>query len=255
MRVVLCDEDTLLREMVESLLTRLGFDIAGITDTTSAGVALIETARPDVVVFDMALGYNTDFDVLQAAVDVGARSVVFSHTADDAILSGYAPRPTVVEKPDLALLEQVLSRLDVDAEAGAVVEQDRRQRPVRAATGDAPTGPTDAQAFYSALQDVAEGDALVAIEVPDTVAADVLATDVLTIMRSTDRLLATRTAVRIYLPGGGDIAIDSFLQRLAGAKIVPAGSEVAAITVTAGEGATDVVDRLKDRASTRPLPA
>ncbi len=255
MRVVLCDEDTLLREMVESLLARLGFDIAGITDTTPAGVALIETARPDVVVFDMALGFNTDFDVLQAAVDVGARTIVFSHTADDAILSRYVPRPTVVAKPDLALLEQVLSRLDVDADAGAVVEQDRRQRPVRAATGDAPTGPTDAQAFYSALQDVAQGDALVAIDVPDTVAADVLATDVLAIMRSTDRLLATRTAVRIYLPGGGDVAIDSFLQRLAGAKIVPAGSKVAAITASAGEGATDVVDRLKDQAAARPLPS
>lgn len=255
MRVVLCDEDTLLREMVESLLARLGFDIAGIADTTPAGVALIETARPDVVVFDMALGFNTDFDVLQAAVDVGARTIVFSHTADDAILSRYLPRPAVVEKPDLALLEQVLSRLDVDADAGAVVEQDRRQRPVRAATGDVPTGPTDAQAFYSALQDVAQGDALVAIDVPDTVAADVLATDVLAIMRSTDRLLATRTAVRIYLPGGGDVAIDSFLQRLAGAKIVPAGSKVSAITASAGEGATDVVDRLKGEAAARPLPS
>jgi hypothetical protein len=208
-----------------------------------------------VVVFDMALGYNTDFDVLQAAVDVGARTIVFSHTADDAILSGYAPRPTVVEKPDLALLEQVLSRLDVDADDRVVVEQDRRQRPARAASGDIPTGPTDAQAFYSALQDVAEGDALVAIEVPDTVAADVLATDVLAIMRGTDRLLATRTAVRIYLPGGGDVAIDSFLQRLASAGIVPGGSSVSAITVTAGESAADVFDRLKGDAAARVLPS
>jgi CheY-like chemotaxis protein len=255
MRVVLCDEDSLLREMVESLLARLGFDIAGITDTTPAGVALIETARPDVVVFDMALGFNTDFDVLQAAVDVGARTIVFSHTADDAILSGYTPRPTVVEKPDLVLLEEVLSRLDSDADAGAVVEEDRRQRPVRAASGDAPTGPTDAQAFYSALQDVAEGDALVAIEVPDTVAADVLATDMLAIMRSTDRLLATRTTVRVYLPGGGDVGIDSFLKRLAGARIVPEASAVAGIVVTAGESAADVFDRLKGEAAVRPLPS
>ena len=64
-----------------------------------------------------------------------------------------------------------------------------------------------------------------------------------------------RTAVRIYLPGGGDVAIDSFLQRLADAKIVPAGSKVSAITVSAGEGATDVVDRLKDQAAARPLPS
>lgn len=255
MRVVLCDEDTLLREMVESLLSRLGFDIAGIADTTATGVGLIHAARPDLLVFDMALGYNTDFDVLQAAVDVGARTIVFSHTADDAILSGYARRPTVVEKPDLALLEQVLTRLDLDDDAGVVVDQERRTRPARAASGDVPTGPTDAQAFYSALQDVAEGDALVAIEVPDDVAADVLATGVLATMRSTDRLLATRTAVRVYLPGGSEVAIDSFLQRLAGAHIVPNGSTVAAITVAAGESATDVFDRLKVEASVRPLPS
>ncbi len=258
MRVVLCDEDTLLREMVESLLARLGHDIVGISDTTAAGVALIDTARPDLVVFDMALGYNTDFDVLRAASDAGVRTIVFSHTADDAILSQYVPRPTVVEKPDLAVLEQVLSRLEIDDDdddPGAVVEQDRRQRPGRAASGDAPTGPTDAAAFYSALQDVAEGDALVSIDVPDAVAADVLAGDLLALMRGTDRLLATRTAVRVFLPGGAEVAIESFLQRLAEAHLLPDGSSVAAITVSAGESAAEVFDRLKDDEARRPLPS
>ena len=59
MRVVICDEDALLREMVEALVTRLGHEIIGITDTTAAGVALIEAGRPEVVIYDMALGYNT----------------------------------------------------------------------------------------------------------------------------------------------------------------------------------------------------
>lgn len=253
-RVVICDEDALLREMVESLLTRLGFEIVGIADTTSAGVGLVTAARPDVVLFDMALGYNTDFDVLQAAIDAGARTIVFSHTADDAILSSYSRRPTVVPKPDLARLEQVLGRLERD-EAAGVVEQDRRARPTRAASGDAPTGVTDAQAFYSALQDVTEGDALLSLEVPEIVNADALATALLEIMRGTDRLLASRTAVRIFLPAGGEDAIRSFLARMAAAKVVPDACRATAIVVRPGEAATDVFDRLRDLGEPRSFPA
>lgn len=243
MRVVLCDEDALLREMLESLVTRLGHDIIGIAGTTVDGVHLIEAGRPDLVIFDLSLGYNTDFDVIASAITVGARTVVFSHNADDAILSRYSPRPTVVPKPDLIALEQVLSRLDVDQEQQQVVEHDRRVRPVRPASGPPPTSVVDAQAFYEALADVADGDALLSIDV--AVDGTSLAEDLLGLMRGTDRLLASLSAVRFLLPGGGKEGIESFLGRLRAAGLAPVGTSVRSIVVTAAESGAEAFDRLK----------
>lgn len=250
MRIVLCDEDALLREMVESLLTRLGFDIVGIADTTVAGVGLIEAARPDAVIFDMSLGYNTDFDVIETAQAVGARTIVFSHNADEAILGKYARHPTVVHKPDLAALEHVLSRLDVDDATGAVVDEDRRRRPARAASGPPSTGVADAQAFYEALNDLATDDALVSLEVPGDPTD--LAHDAVLLMRGTDRLLASVGAVRVYLPGGGAEGIASFTERLRAAGVAPAGTRLRSVVASPGESGADAFDRLK-HSDERPL--
>lgn len=253
MRVVLCDEDALLREMVEAMVTRLGHEIVGIAVTTVDGVGLINAARPDVVIFDLALGYNTDFDVVGAAIAVGARTIIFSHTADDVILSQYSKRPTVVAKPDIVQLEAVLGRLEVDEEdAGAVVEQERRRRPAREIHAPPSMGVTDAQAFYEALQDVAADDALLSIE--PTVDGSTVAPSVLAIMRGTDRLLASLTAVRVFLPSAGAEGITAFLRRLAAAGALPAGTRVLSIVVAPGEGATDAFERLKREGEEQQLP-
>jgi DNA-binding NarL/FixJ family response regulator len=242
-RVVICDEDALLREMVEALVTRLGHEIIGITDTTAAGVALIEAGRPEVVIYDMALGYNTDFDVIASAVLVGAHTIIFSHTAEEAILGQYAPHPTVVEKPDLVGLEHVLARLERDEEHHAVVEHERRTKPARAASGPPSTGVTDAQAFYEALNDVARDDALVTIELA-TDGTDV-ARALLELMRGTDRLVASLSTVRVFLPGGGEEGVQSFLRRLREAALVPSGTVLRSIVVRDGEAGSDAFDRLK----------
>jgi hypothetical protein len=254
-RVVLCDEDALLREMVEAMVARLGHEIVGIATTTVDGVGLITAARPDVVIFDLALGYNTDFDVIGAAIMVGARTIIFSHTADDLILSQYSKRPTVVPKPDLVDLEAVLSRLEIDAEdsGGGVVEQERRRRPAREIHAAPSMGVTDAQAFYEALQDIAADDALLSIE--PTVDGSAVAPGVLAIMRGTDRLLASLTAVRVFLPGAGAEGIEAFLGRLAKASFLPAGTRVHSIVVAPGEGSTDAFDRLKERGEEQQLPS
>ena len=253
MRVVLCDEDALLREMVEAMVTRLGHEIVGIAETTVDGVHLINAARPDLVIFDLALGYNTDFDVIGAAIIVGARTIIFSHTADDLILSQYSIRPMVVPKPDLVDLEAALNRLEVDEDVGgAVVEQDRRRRPTREIQAPPSMGVTDAQAFYEALQHVAEDDALLSIE--PTIDGSAVAPDVVAIMRGTDRLLASLTAVRVFLPGAGAEGIAAFLKRLAGAGALPPGTRVRSIIVAPGEGATDAFDRLKQSGEEQQLP-
>ncbi len=251
MQIVVCDDDVLLREMVESLVRTTGHEVLGAADTTAAAVGLIESGRPDAVVVDLSLGWNTDFDVIGAAIAVGARPIVFTHNADAELLSRYPVRPAVVEKPDLAALEDLLLRLGRDAQHHAV-EQDRRVRPVRAAEGPAPTGISDAEAFFVAVNGAREGDALVSLEVP--VGAEAFADDVGRRLRDTDRVLVMAPrAVRIFLPGGGEEGLQSVLARIRAIPSVPSDCQVAFVMVRDGEHGADAFDRLKHEGELHPL--
>ena len=241
-----------MREHVEAVVTRTGHELVGIADTTVAAVGLIEAARPDVVVLDLSLGYNTDFDMIGAAVAIGARAIVFSHTADAETLRQYSVAPLVVPKPDLTLLEQVLARLERD-EGGTALEQDRRRRPSRAASGPVPTGVGDAQAFFEAISDAQPGDAMVSIEV--AFGAEAVATAVAGLLRGTDRVLAFPAAVRVYLPGGESEGVRSLLERLTEATAIPSDSVVASIVVRADELGADAFARLKREGDQPTVPA
>ena len=103
-----------MREMVESLVRTTGHEVVGIADTTAAAVGLIEAGDPTPSCSTCRSGYNTDFDIIDAAISVGARPIVFTQNADAEILGQYSVAPTVVVKPDLEALEQVLLRLGRD---------------------------------------------------------------------------------------------------------------------------------------------
>lgn len=245
MRFVLCDSDHLFTSMIELMLNDLGHVVVGVGTTTADSVLLVETARPDVVIVDLAMGFNTDFDVITAAGAVGATTIVFSQTADDAILRQYPVRPAVVFKPDLTELERVVGRLGLDNEA-RVFAHDRRQRPARAARGPEPTSISDAQAFYEALNGASAGDVLVSIEVPDELdhAAE-MADRVRSIMRDTDRLLASLAVVRVYLPAGDDVGAASFRVRLNEIDTLPVDAIVRCVVLTPDEAPVDAFERLK----------
>jgi CheY-like chemotaxis protein len=252
MQIVVCDDDVFLREMVESLIRTTGHVVLGVADTTAAAVGLIESGRPDAVVLDLSLGYNTDFDIIETAISVGARPIVFTQNADAEILAHYPVSPAVVVKPDLHALEQVLVRLAHDVDQDEVVEQDRRQRPSRAADGPAPTGVSDAQAFFEAINGAREGDALVGLDVP--VGAESVADEVGRRLRDTDRvLLSLPRAVRCFLPGGGQEGIDSVLARIRSIHAVTSECRVASVIVVDGEHGADAFDRLKSAGDLHPL--
>jgi chemotaxis response regulator CheB len=251
-QIVVCDDDIFMREMVESLVRTSGHDVLGIADTTAAAVGLIESGRPDVVVLDLSLGYNTDFDIIQAAIDVGARAIVFTQNADAELISQYAIAPTVVPKPDLTALEQVLLRLGHDDQLDEVVEKDRRRRPVRVPEGPSPTGVSDAQAFFEAVNGATAGDALVALDVPH--GAESVAEEVGRCLRDTDRvLLNVPHAVRCFLPGGGEEGIASVLGRIREIPVVMSECRVASVIVGEGEHGADAFDRLKSEGDLHPL--
>lgn len=246
MRFVICDDDQLIVSMIEAMVGEHAHEVAGVAVTTADAVHLVETARPDVVIVDLSLGFNTDFDIIQAANEVGASTIVFSFNADHAILGRYDIRPTVVFKPDIVDLEHVIARLQVDRER-QVVSTDRRHRPVVAAAGPEPTGLSDAAAFYEALNEGTEGDGLVSLDLgaqsPDVV-ADV-GQHVRDLLRGTDRILATAGAVRVYLPGAGDEGIASFRSRLDEREVAPEGVSITSVVIRSGELPADAFDRLR----------
>jgi hypothetical protein len=179
---------------------------------------------------------------------VGARAIVFSYNADDAILGRYVTRPAFVPKPDMSDLERVVSRLVVDHTA-QVVDRDRRVRPVRAASGPPPTSMADAQSFYVALNDAIEGDAVLSIDLdtapPGALEGPAVAAHVQEVLRTTDRLLASSTALKIFLPGAGEEGVRSLLARLDAAGALPADATTRMVVVRAGELPADAFDRLK----------
>jgi hypothetical protein len=258
-RVVLCDDDRVLVPMVESLLTRLGHELVGEADDTATAAQLVIAAHPDAVIVDPALGYNTDFDVIEAAIEVGAATVVFTHTADEAQMSHYAVRPTVVPKPDLVELEHVIDLLAAGGEPGAGVGGgERRRRPGRAAEGPPPTGLADAQAFFEAINAAQPGDALVAVDVAaqDRAAgADVVARLLVGLVRDSDRLLASSTMIRLFLPAAEQEGVESVVRRLAKQVDVPAGTRVTSVLVAPGEEPVDAFERLRSGGDHHDLDA
>lgn len=251
MRIVVCDEDVLMGELIESLVADTGHEVVGVAGDTASAVHMIEAARPEAVILDLSLGYNTDFDVIASAQGVGARAIVFSRNADADRLSHYHPPPTVVAKPDLTALEHLLVRLEVDQQDHAVVEHERRVRPARAASGPEPMGISDTQAFFEAVNGAQPGDTLASLDGDGTGA---LADVVLGMLRATDRLLAVPDGVRCYLPGGGEVAVPSLLDRIAAAAALPPGARATAVVVADGEDGATAFERLRHHGEDLPLP-
>ncbi|WP_211588569.1 response regulator [Allorhizocola rhizosphaerae] len=86
MRVVVADDDVLLRAGLASLLERNGFDVAGQAGDAEALLALVHQQRPDLVVVDIRMPPTHTIEGLQAA------SRIREELPDVAILvlSGYA---------------------------------------------------------------------------------------------------------------------------------------------------------------------
>ena len=70
MRVVLADDNVLLREGVAGLLERGGFEIAGQAGDADGLIALVRTQRPDLAVVDIRMPPGPSTEGLDAALTI-----------------------------------------------------------------------------------------------------------------------------------------------------------------------------------------
>jgi serine/threonine-protein kinase PknK len=69
-RVVLADDNVLLREGVAGLLERAGFQVAGQAGDADGLIALVQTQRPDLVVVDIRMPPGQSTEGLDAAMTI-----------------------------------------------------------------------------------------------------------------------------------------------------------------------------------------
>src|ERR1700733_16258326 len=70
LRVVLADDNVLLREGIAGLLERAGFEIAGQAGDADALIALVRTQRPDLAVVDIRMPPGHSTEGLAAALTI-----------------------------------------------------------------------------------------------------------------------------------------------------------------------------------------
>jgi DNA-binding NarL/FixJ family response regulator len=92
-RVVLAEDDVLLREGLASLLQRSGFEIAGLLDEASGLPGLVDDAQPDLAIIDIRMPPGHENDGLEAATRIRQQA------PDTAILvlSAYAELEDALE--------------------------------------------------------------------------------------------------------------------------------------------------------------
>ncbi|MEA2311241.1 MAG: hypothetical protein QOE28_1209 [Solirubrobacteraceae bacterium] len=119
MRLVIADDETLLRQGLARLLEDAGFEIAGLCGDADALLRMVEARRPDVAIVDIRMPPNQLDDGLVAAQEIRRRHpdvgvLVLSHHLD----SRYAMR-LLEEVPEHAgyLLKERVSDVAVLADA------------------------------------------------------------------------------------------------------------------------------------------
>ena len=119
MRVIVADDEVLLREGLARLLTEAGFEVAGKAGNATELLGLVERRRPDLVVVDIKMPPTHTDEGLAAASEIGERHpdvgvLVLSHYLEPR----YAMR-LLEEHPERAgyLLKDRVSDVAVLADA------------------------------------------------------------------------------------------------------------------------------------------
>lgn len=229
MRVLICDDDPLMRNVIRSVAQAAGHEVIAETDRAGAASELIVRYSPDIVVLDLSLAAGVGDSVLREAraAKSPCRVVVFSAYASDVAGLTANGAAAVVEKPHFDELESVLAGWATPQNAG-----ERRRRIARRDPGRpvvrSPSGLEEGRDFYTALAESHADDVLLVLQLDDYEAfaqgwGEVIANDwVLHLarlaraaIRDEDRLACfDGRRVHVLLVAGGNEGRDAVLARV-----------------------------------------
>jgi DNA-binding NarL/FixJ family response regulator len=129
-RVVLADDDVLLREGLAGLLERSGFDVAGQAGSASDLIELVREVRPDLVIVDIRMPPTHTREGLDAAASIReefpetAIVILSAHVqverAADLLASG--ERSGYLLKSRVAAVDEFVETLERIVKGGSVVD-------------------------------------------------------------------------------------------------------------------------------------
>jgi len=233
LKVVICDDDPLVRSVLESLVADEHHEVVGEAQDSIDAIELIESIRPDLVIVDLALRYSSGHDVVAAAKTLGCKTIVFSSFVTAEMVAS-SNGVVVIEKPDFDELSGAIRRLAFDADERVV---DNRTRPRRS---------PDAKEFFAAVAEAEPGDALVLLQPGDNGALDQVFAAAERVVASTDRVAVGGSGVRMLLAASGPEGVHAVIARIKDEVGGLPGWNVRAVTITDGEAPTDAYLRLTE---------
>ena len=164
MRVLICEDDSVLRQVVRSVTETAGHEVIAETDSAHTAIEFIGRYQPDIVIVDMALTSGTGLSVVKECrtQTPNARVVVFSAFVTDSASLLAAGAMAVIEKPRFDELEATLTSWGTEGAAGErrriVLSRDPARPLLRS-----PSGLETDRDFYTALANSTEDDVLLVL--------------------------------------------------------------------------------------------
>ena len=213
--MVLCDDDAHLRVVLRGTVHERGHEVVGEAETADDSKQLVATARPELVIIDIALRQGSGADVGRMAAAQGCRVIVFSAFLDSISDTEFAD--AVVAKPDFYALEAAIDALTMRTASGE--QWNRGQPDRRASTVDStrplpPSAIEQPDSFYRALDAAQPGDSLILIDAPGPDAAESLAIAARGVIRPHDHLMLRGPQVALLLVAGSADAPTAVAARL-----------------------------------------
>jgi chemotaxis response regulator CheB len=222
-RVIVCDDDELVRSVVDGIVTDLGHTVVGEAEDELGALELLQQVEPDIAVVDLALRFSSGLDVVRTAWESGCRVVIFSSFVTPELLNAAPGGPVAVEKPHFdrltVALEQVVNSVTAQG-------HDRRRRD---------RGHRAAPSFAHAVVEAQPGDAIVVLEPPpeDVRTLDVVGLTAARVTAAQDRNETTPRQLRLLLvhagEGGARVVIDR-IATTAGVDLSTWSQRVAVVT-------------------------
>ncbi len=82
-RVLICDDDPLMRKLLNRLLSSIGCDVVGEAEDGDGGVRLFKELKPDLTLMDISMPGKNGVDALAGIMKANSEAVVVMLSAMD----------------------------------------------------------------------------------------------------------------------------------------------------------------------------